>query len=100
MVVLIYEHLFVCFVFAKGVKITSTKTQLPYDYYSIGICTPALEKIVYMSENLGEVLRGDRIVNTLYKVNISSSVFIFNWSVVRLKPLGKHVYCKLFQHNQ
>ncbi|XP_071807092.1 transmembrane 9 superfamily member 4-like isoform X1 [Asterias amurensis] len=52
----------------KGVKITSTKTQLPYDYYSIGICTPALEKIVYMSENLGEVLRGDRIVNTLYKV--------------------------------
>ncbi|XP_022089559.1 transmembrane 9 superfamily member 4-like isoform X3 [Acanthaster planci] len=52
----------------KGVKLTSTKTQLPYEYYTIGICPPSLDKIIYKSENLGEVLRGDRIVNTLYKV--------------------------------
>ena len=30
------------------------------------------------SENLGEVLRGDRIVNTLYNVNVSIRIFIRN----------------------
>ncbi|CAL7935912.1 unnamed protein product [Xylocopa violacea] len=52
----------------KAVKMTSTHTQLPYDYYSIGVCTPKNETLIYKSENLGEVLRGDRIVNTPYEV--------------------------------
>lgn len=42
-------------------KLTSTKTQLPYTYYSLPFCRPA--KIVDSTENLGEVLRGDRIEN-------------------------------------
>ncbi|XP_065849339.1 transmembrane 9 superfamily member 8 [Euphorbia lathyris] len=45
-------------------KLTSTKTQLPYSYYSLPYCRP--EKIVDSAENLGEVLRGDRIENSDY----------------------------------
>ncbi|XP_028406343.1 transmembrane 9 superfamily member 4-like [Dendronephthya gigantea] len=52
----------------KAVKMTSIKTQLPYDYYSLPFCAP--EKKQYIPENLGEVLRGDRIVNTPYKVKM------------------------------
>ena len=73
---------------------TSSKTQLPFEYYSLNFCKPP--KVEYQerfhipfsywpgkpwiwladmkilkSENLGEVLRGDRIVNTLYNVNVS-----------------------------
>ncbi|KAI8023488.1 Transmembrane 9 superfamily member 9 [Camellia lanceoleosa] len=43
-------------------KLTSTKTQLPYSFYSLPYCKP--EKIVDSAENLGEVLRGDRIENS------------------------------------
>ncbi|KAG2323059.1 hypothetical protein Bca4012_058540 [Brassica carinata] len=42
-------------------KLTSIKTQLPYSYYSLPFCQP--KKIVDSTENLGEVLRGDRIEN-------------------------------------
>lgn len=47
-------------------KLTSTKTQLPYEYYSLPYCKP--EKVVSSAENLGEVLRGDRIENSPYEV--------------------------------
>eukprot|EP00118_Oscarella_pearsei_P028511 m.2326 g.2326 ORF g.2326 m.2326 type:complete len:633 (+) comp8579_c0_seq1:46-1944(+) len=53
----------------KGVKMTSIKYQLPFEYYSLPFCKPE-EGIRYKTENLGEVLRGDRVVNTAYKVNI------------------------------
>jgi transmembrane 9 superfamily protein 2/4 len=46
-------------------KLTSTKTQLPYEYYSLPFCKP--DRIINMAENLGEVLRGDRIENSPYK---------------------------------
>ena len=48
-------------------KLTSTKTQLPYSYYSLPYCRP--DKIVDSAENLGEVLRGDRIENSPYVVS-------------------------------
>ncbi|XKL63496.1 hypothetical protein PGB90_005860 [Kerria lacca] len=57
----------------KAVKMTSTHTQLPYDYYSLPFCKPK-NGIVYKSENLGEVLRGDRIVNTPYEVKMIQDV--------------------------
>ncbi|KAK7100214.1 transmembrane 9 superfamily member 4-like [Littorina saxatilis] len=57
----------------KAVKLTSTKTQLPYEYYSLPFCQPD-EGIIYKTENLGEVLRGDRIVNTPYKVKMAENV--------------------------
>ena len=49
-------------------KLTSTRTQLPYEYYSLPFCQPtALENV---AENLGEVLRGDRIMNSDYDVKM------------------------------
>ncbi|KAL1544678.1 Transmembrane 9 superfamily member 8 [Salvia divinorum] len=45
-------------------KLTSIKTQLPYSYYSIPYCRP--NTIIDSRENLGEVLRGDRIENSPY----------------------------------
>ncbi|XP_043566435.1 transmembrane 9 superfamily member 4 isoform X1 [Chiloscyllium plagiosum] len=53
----------------KAVKLTSSRTQLPYEYYSLPFCRP--EKIEYKAENLGEVLRGDRIVNTPYNLHMN-----------------------------
>jgi len=47
---------------------TSVKTQLPYDYYALPFCKPSDSKLHYKPENLGEILRGDRIVNTPYEV--------------------------------
>jgi len=49
-------------------KLSSTKTQLPYDYYFLSYCKP--QKIVNSAENLGEVLRGDRIENSVYNVRL------------------------------
>ncbi|XP_030456405.1 transmembrane 9 superfamily member 8-like [Syzygium oleosum] len=46
-------------------KLTSTKTQLPYTFYSLDYCRPP--KIIDSAENLGEVLRGDRIENSPYE---------------------------------
>ncbi|KAG0447587.1 hypothetical protein HPP92_028266 [Vanilla planifolia] len=45
-------------------KLSSTKTQLPYSYYSLPILQAKF--IVDSAENLGEVLRGDRIENSPY----------------------------------
>uniref|UniRef100_A0A8D2P7K9 Transmembrane 9 superfamily member n=2 Tax=Zosterops lateralis melanops TaxID=1220523 RepID=A0A8D2P7K9_ZOSLA len=53
----------------KAVKLTSSRTQLPYEYYSLPFCQPS--KITYKAENLGEVLRGDRIVNTPFQVSMN-----------------------------
>ncbi|GER32489.1 transmembrane 9 superfamily protein member [Striga asiatica] len=45
-------------------KLTSIKTQLPYSYYTLPFCRPS--NIIDSRENLGEVLRGDRIENSPY----------------------------------
>uniref|UniRef100_V9IL94 Transmembrane 9 superfamily member n=1 Tax=Apis cerana TaxID=7461 RepID=V9IL94_APICE len=58
----------------KAVKMTSTHTQLPYDYYSIPFCVPKNGSKDYKSENLGEVLRGDRIVSTPYEVSMAENI--------------------------
>lgn len=50
-------------------KLSSTKTQLPYSYYSLPYCRP--KRIVDSAENLGEVLRGDRIENSPYVVGLN-----------------------------
>jgi hypothetical protein len=48
-------------------KLSSIKTQLPYDYYFLDYCKP--DAIKNSAENLGEVLRGDRIENSVYNVS-------------------------------
>ncbi|XP_017037346.2 transmembrane 9 superfamily member 4 [Drosophila kikkawai] len=58
----------------KAVKMTSSRTQLPYQYYSLKFCYPKNGTLIFKSENLGEVLRGDRIVNTPYEVRMNQQV--------------------------
>ncbi|XP_030377342.1 transmembrane 9 superfamily member 4 [Scaptodrosophila lebanonensis] len=58
----------------KAVKMTSSRTQLPYQYYSLKFCYPKNGTLIFKSENLGEVLRGDRIVNTPYEVRMAENV--------------------------
>jgi transmembrane 9 superfamily protein 2/4 len=48
-------------------KLTSVHTQLPYRFYSLPFCTP--KTIIDKVENIGEILRGDRIENSLYEVD-------------------------------
>lgn len=48
-------------------KLTSVHTQLPYKYYSrLPFCAPT--EIKDKAENLGEILLGDRIENSLYEL--------------------------------
>jgi len=49
-------------------KIDSVRTQLPYAYYELPFCKPS--EIRDVSENLGEILRGDRIENSLYELKM------------------------------
>lgn len=37
----------------KAVKMTSTLTQLPYEYYSLPFCRPKKGAVIFKSENLG-----------------------------------------------
>jgi len=54
-------------------SLTSVHTQLPYDYYSLKFCKP-LQGVESYSENLGELLSGDRIENSPYELNILENV--------------------------
>ncbi|CAJ0578050.1 unnamed protein product, partial [Mesorhabditis spiculigera] len=47
----------------KAIKLTSTRTVVPLEYYTLPFCRPPGE-LQYKTENIGELLRGDRIVNT------------------------------------
>ena len=49
-------------------KLTSTKTQLPYEYYSLPFCPP--DTMDTVAENLGEVLRGDKIMHSNYELKM------------------------------
>jgi len=52
-------------------KLTSVKTQLPYDYYTLPFCRP--EKIQESVENLGEILAGDSIENSPYQISMAKN---------------------------
>ncbi|KAL8217359.1 hypothetical protein R6Q57_020732, partial [Mikania cordata] len=65
-------------------KLSSTKTQLPYDYYYLNYCKP--NHIQNSAENLGEVLRGDRIEN---------SVFLFLFQFNMREELPCKVRCRI-----
>ncbi|OLQ05859.1 Transmembrane 9 superfamily member 4 [Symbiodinium microadriaticum] len=53
-------------------KLTSVKTQLPYDYYTLPFCQP--KSILSSAENLGEILEGDRIENSPYEIRMKKDV--------------------------
>jgi transmembrane 9 superfamily protein 2/4 len=54
-------------------KLTSVKTQLPYRYYVLPYCQP--ETLSVAAENLGEILMGDHIENSMYdiRMNVNAS---------------------------
>jgi hypothetical protein len=52
-------------------KLNSVKN-LPYEYYSLPYCRP--DKVKSKTENLGELLRGDRIENSPYDVSTPTGV--------------------------
>ena len=58
-------------------KIWSSKTQLPYSYYSLPFCRPA--ETVTERENIGQVLVGDRIQNSDYKVRVPGLFSAWQW---------------------
>lgn len=55
-------------------KLVSSKTQLPYPYYSLPFCQPE-EGIKDVAENLGEILMGDKIENSPYIVKKKPVLF-------------------------
>lgn len=54
-------------------KLSSPRTHLPYDYYSLPFCKP--ETLVKQAENLGEVLHGAMIQNSPYEIFMGKSEF-------------------------
>lgn len=92
----------------KAVKMTSIHTQLPYEYYSLPFCLPKNGTFVYKSENLGEVLRGDRIVNTPYEVHMAENIKCrllchhknnpINWSVEESDKVASRIEHEYFVH--
>lgn len=94
----------------KAVKMTSIHTQLPYEYYSLQFCLPkgGLNGIHYKSENLGEVLRGDRIVNTPYLAKMAEDSpctllcntpeYPVHWSVAQSQTVVDRIQHEYFVH--
>lgn len=58
-------------------KITSQHTQVPYAWHDVpGVCKPPKDQRVKIHENLGEVLMGDRLEQSLYSVCASIDPFL------------------------
>lgn len=55
----------------KANSLTSPKTALPMEYYDLPVCRP--QSVSSRAENLGEVLRGDRIHTSPYTVEMRHS---------------------------
>merc|ERR1719217_1753786 len=72
-------------------KLTSTMTQLPYDYYRLPFCKPP--EIKYFAENLGEVLHGSMIQNSAYELYAQKSDFKVLCKVT-LKQKESRVFAK------
>lgn len=51
---------------------TSSKTQIPLDYYSLPVCKP--DKIIQTTMNIGNALSGDEYSNTLLSFKMMENV--------------------------
>jgi len=65
-------------------KLTSSKTQLPYQYYTLPYCQP--KKIVESVENLGEILMGDIIENSPYELKMMVNTSCKELCKIKLTP--------------
>jgi len=68
-------------------KLTSTKTQMPYDYYSLPFCPPTSKQLE--KENLGQLVSGERIENSVYKIETKEPVSCAVACAVHLKKSGR-----------
>lgn len=76
-------------------KLTSTKTQIPYDYYSLPYCKPS--KPGLQAENLGEVLSGERIENSVYKLEVKVAKACEVACVKKLKKNEKEAFVRAIE---
>ncbi|KDO23115.1 hypothetical protein SPRG_11959 [Saprolegnia parasitica CBS 223.65] len=53
-------------------KITSVKTLVPYEYYYLPFCAPSAPE--EQQENLGEIMSGDAIMNSMYSLHMHKDV--------------------------
>ncbi len=52
----------------KAEQLSSARTHLPYEYFWLPFCQPSGESVEHQALNLGEVLAGQRIYNSGYKL--------------------------------
>ena len=87
----------------RAIKMTSSHTQLPYEYYSMDLCRPDTV-LEYSSQNLGQIIRGERIVNTPYSVEMNKNVQCKvlckdkTWDEKASKDAGYRIESEYFVH--
>lgn len=77
-------------------KLTSVKTQLPYRYYVLPYCAPP--EIHVAAENLGEILLGDSIENSLYDIRMNVNVSCAFLCRVALGDKEKQDFKRMIEH--
>ena len=88
----------------RAIKMTSAHTQLPYEYYSLDLCKPDQGVLVYSSQNLGQIIRGERIVNTPYSVEMARNAKCRvlcrdkTWDAKASKDAGYRIEHEYFVH--
>ena len=90
----------------RAIKMTSAHTQLPYEYYSLDLCKPKDGEVKYSSQNLGQIFRGERIVNTPYVVEMNKNVQCRvlpncenkRWDAKASKEVGYRIEHEYFVH--
>ena len=90
----------------RAIKMTSAHTQLPYEYYSLDLCKPKDGEVKYSSQNLGQIFRGERIVNTPYAVEMNRNVECRvlpncenkKWDAKASKEVGYRIEHEYFVH--
>jgi len=77
-------------------KLTSVKTQLPYRYYVLPYCQPS--QIHVSAENLGEILLGDSIENSLYDIQMNVNVSCAKLCDRQLTDEDKAMFRRMIDH--
>jgi len=57
----------------KVSKLSSDVFQVPYEYYYLNFCPPENGVTSSLDENLGQILIGEALTNTAYKVRANNS---------------------------
>ena len=56
-------------------KLSSEKTQLPLDYYSLPFCLPEGDVVTLRQQNLGQFLVGDRVRASPYRIKMKEDAY-------------------------